>query len=276
MERLKIAYVVATPGLQINQHVTAMQSGLESSFRKLHEAGYDGAELMVGNPYQIDNSLIEKLAHDYRLDVPAYCTGELYGQYGLSFMDPDESVRNQALDWTFKIIDYASAFGAKVNIGRLRGRFLSGVKRPQSLDWMYSAFDSIADYAATRGVVIILEPVANPFCNVINSTQDGIETVKRVGKDSFRLMLDVFSMHMEDRSMEGAFKAAGAFLSHVHLCDSNRLAPGLGIFNFKHIITAIKNAGYKGYVSAEIYQTPDDKQAFEQTTKLLMPLIKSI
>jgi sugar phosphate isomerase/epimerase len=141
---------------------------------------------------------------------------------------------------------------------------------------MYAAFERIADYAQPKGVVIILEPVAFPFCNVINSTRDGIETVKRVGKNSFQLMLDVFTMHIEDRSMEEAFAEAGPYLKHIHLCDANRLAPGMGIFNFGHILAAIRKTGYQGYVSAEIYQAPDEKYAFEQTTKVLMPLVKSI
>ena len=275
MRQLKIAYVVATSDLKINERVTALQLGLDSSFRKLKEAGYDGVELMIGDPDKVDNSQIERLAREYNLEVPAYCTGEVYGQYGLSFMDPDESVRKEAIEKTLKIIDYAAAFGALVNVGRLRGRFFPNVPREQSLTWMYSAFDRIADYANPKGVVIILEPVAFPFCNVINSTRDGIEAVKRVGKSSFQLMLDVFSMHIEDRSMADAFLEAKAYLKHIHLCDANRLAPGMGIFNFDNIVTAIKKSGYEGYVSAEIYQAPDEKYALDQTTKVLMPLVIS-
>jgi sugar phosphate isomerase/epimerase len=275
MGQLKIAYVVATPDLKINERVTALQNGLESSFRKLKEDGYDGAELMIGDPDQVDNALIRRLAREYSLEVPAYCTGEVYGQYGLSFMNPDESVRREAIEKTLKIIDYAATFGALVNVGRLRGRFSPEVPREQSLTWMYAAFERIANYAEPKGVVIILEPVAFPFCNVINSTQDGIKAVKLVGKSSFRLMLDVFSMQMEDSSMAEAFFEAKPYLKHIHLCDSNRLAPGMGIFNFDDIVTSIKRTGYEGYVSAEIYQAPDEKYAFDQTTKVLMPLVKS-
>lgn len=275
MRQLKIAYVVATSDLKINERVTALQIGLDSSFRKLKEAGYDGVELMIGDPDKVDNSQIERLAREYNLEVPAYCTGEVYGQYGLSFMDPDESVRNEAIEKTLKIIDFAAEFGALVNVGRLRGRFFSNVPREQSLTWMYSAFERIAEYAEPKGVVIILEPVAFPFCNVINSAQNGIEAVKRVGISSFKLMLDVFTMQMEDRSMAEAFSKTKPYLKHIHLCDSNRLAPGMGIFNFDHIVTAIIKSGYAGYVSAEIYQAPDEEYAFDQTTKVLMPLVKS-
>ena len=88
-------------------------------------------------------------------------------------------------------------------------------------------------------------------------------------------MLDVFTMQMEDSSMAEAFFRGQAILKHIHLCDSNRLAPGMGIFNFDHIVSAIIKSGYEGYVSAEIYQVPDEKYAFDQTTKVLMPLVKS-
>ena len=276
MGQLKIAYMVATPDLKISERVTALQTELDEAFRRLKDGGYDGVEFMIGNPANVDNSLIQQLAREYRMEVPAYCTGEVFGQGGVSFMDPDESVRSEALDQTLRIIDYAAAFGAMVNIGRLRGRFYPEVPREQSLDWMYAAFERIADYAEPKGVVIILEPVAFPFCNVINSTRDGIEAVKHVDKNSFKLMLDVFTMHIEDPSMDEAFAEAAPYLKHIHLCDANRQAPGTGIFNFKQIVATIKEIGYEGYVSAEIYQTPDQDHAFEQTTKVLMPLVKSL
>jgi sugar phosphate isomerase/epimerase len=272
--RLKIAYFVAAPDLKGNERITALQGSLEENFRILSEYGYDGAEIMAGSPELLDIDLLRRCAREYSLEIPVFCTGELFGKYGLSFMAPDESARTRALTVACAVIDQAAVFGATVNVGRLRGRFYADVPRDRSLSWMYAAFERIADHAASLGVGIILEPIAYPFCNVINTTREGIETVRKVGRNSFRLMLDVFTMNMEDPSIEESFVEALPYLDHIHLCDANRLAPGMGKFDFPAMLNSIRAAGYQGYVSVECYQVPDQAQAIARSTEVLMPLIK--
>jgi len=77
---MKIAYVVATPELKPGERVTALQGDLRESFRKLKERGYDGAELMVGDPQRVDRPLLRRLSQEFHLEIPVLCTGEIYGQ----------------------------------------------------------------------------------------------------------------------------------------------------------------------------------------------------
>jgi len=96
-----------------------------------------------------------------------------------------------------------------------------------------------------------------------------------IGKALFkpRLMADIFSMNLEDISMEKSFNDAKPYLTHVHVCDSNRLAPGRGNLDFGKIIDMIKAAGYTGYISAEISQHPDLDIVIEETINVLRPLL---
>jgi sugar phosphate isomerase/epimerase len=216
---------------------------------------------------------VEQLSGEYDIEIPVLCTGEVYGQGGLSFMDPDQSIRAEAILRMKKIIDFAAPFGAQVNVGRLRGQFTMEIPKETSLAWMYAAFEEVTDYAAERGVTIILEPVPYIFCNNINSTQDGIAVVKRMGRENFRLMADIFSMNLEDISMERSFKDAKPYLTHIHVCDSNRLAPGRGNLDFGKILSMIKASGYTGYISAEINQHPDQDIVIEEAVNVLRPLL---
>ena len=270
---LKLAYVIATPEFPVGEGVTAYQGDLKTAFRKLKDLGYDGAELMTVNPDKVDQEKVRQLADKYSIEIPVFCTGEVYGQEKLGYMDPDPAVRKEAILRTKKIIDFASMFGALVNIGRLRGRFCAEVTQETSLAWMYDAFNEVSDYAAEKGVKMILEPVAFPVCNNINSTVDGIEVVKKVNKDSFRLMVDTFHMHIEDPSMEQAFKDAAPYMDHIHFTDSNRLAPGRGVLDFKKIVDMIKAVDYSGYISVEIFQHPGQDIVIEESIKLLKPML---
>jgi sugar phosphate isomerase/epimerase len=57
------------------------------------------------------------------------------------------------------------------------------------------------------------------------------------------------------------------------VCDSNRLAPGKGNFDFGKILDMIKGIGYDGYISAEIFQHPDQDIVMEETIDVLRPLL---
>lgn len=272
---LKIAYMFSTPDLLINESVTALQGDMEKCFCMLRDRGYDGVEIMAGDPDRWDLASLHRHAREAGLEVPVICTGEMFGQYGISFMDPDESARNTALAKACTIVDRASELGAAVNVGRLRGSLIPAIPRETALSWMYQAFVLLAKRAEKLGTRILLEPVAYPFCNVINTTLQGIEAIQKVGSQAFRLMLDVFSMNMEDPSIEEAFAKAFPYLEHVHLCDANRLAPGMGKFDFTYLLGCLRESGYRGYVSVECFQVPDQETALEQSTKVLMPLVKS-
>ena len=103
--KIKLAYFVATPELRIDGKVTAYQGDMEEAFSKLSELGYDGAELMILDPDFVDRDRVGKLSVEYDIEIPVLCTGEVYGQGGLSFMDPDQSIRAEAILRMKKIID---------------------------------------------------------------------------------------------------------------------------------------------------------------------------
>ncbi|MGD8523515.1 MAG: hypothetical protein PVF56_20370 [Desulfobacterales bacterium] len=104
-DKIKLGYFVATPELRIDEKVTAYQGDMEAAFHTLSELGYDGAELMILDLDFVDRDRVEQLSREYDIEIPVLCTGEVYGQGGLSFMNPDQSTRTQAILRMKKIID---------------------------------------------------------------------------------------------------------------------------------------------------------------------------
>jgi len=96
-----------------------------------------------------------------------------------------------------------------------------------------------------------------------------------MGNEHFKLMVDLFHMNLEDKSIEESFIEAKPYLTHIHICDSNRLALGRGNLDFKKIIDIIKGIGYRGYISAEIIQFPRQEIALEETVKVLRPFLSA-
>ena len=54
---------------------------------------------------------------------------------------------------------------------------------------------------------------------------------------------------------------AGNRITHVHVSDSNREAPGHGHIDFRAFMKTLKEIGYDGFYSAEILPEPDGKTA---------------
>ena len=80
-------------------------------------------------------------------------------------------------------------------------------------------------------------------------------------------------MNIEEASIEAAIRRAGPRIAHVHVADSNRRHPGAGHTDFRSIVGALREAGYDGFLSAEILPEPDPETAARSTVGFLRKII---
>jgi sugar phosphate isomerase/epimerase len=274
--KVRLCYQVATPDVAIAPSVTAFQGELEQSFAALKKIGYDGVEFMTLDPKRLDWPRIKKLAADYGLKVVLVCTGEVFGQLQLSFMNPEARVRQEARQRVKEIIDFAGFLGAKVNIGRVRGQYREGEPREKSYGWAVEAFQDISDYAAPQGVAIALETVTLMQTNFINTLQEAVQAIKDTNRDNFRLMMDVFHLNLEEKNLLEAIKTYQPYNIHVHLADNNRRYPGQCGLDFRRIIRTFHDTGYDDAFCTEIFQLPDQETAAKGAYQCLAPLFEEI
>ena len=102
---MKLCYQAATPDVAIADSVTAYQGSLAKTFGDLGALGYDGVELMTLNPGKLDWREVKETAEENNLSVVLVCTGEIFGQLGLSYTHPHRSLRREAVERTKEIID---------------------------------------------------------------------------------------------------------------------------------------------------------------------------
>ena len=80
-----------------------------------------------------------------------------------------------------------------------------------------------------------------------------------------RLLADLFHMNIEEADLAAAMREGGRHIGHVHFADSNRRAAGLGHTDFAPVVAALREIGYAGYLSAEVFAWPDPTAAAQQT-----------
>ncbi len=258
---MRIAAMVGAPDL--GEPTLAVYSGdLPTAIRKLAALGYDGVEFMTRDPSRLDIAAIRRSLERNRLQLVGLCTGHVFQEDKLGLVSPDPGVCQRAMQRLKTFVDVAADFGpgTLVNIGRARGTG-DPAGLPRTLERAEAAFRELAEYAGPRGVRLVLEPVCGMLANYINTSQDGIAMVRRVNHPSFGLMLDVFHMNIDDVSIEGSFREAGALCWFVHLADNNRRWPGSAHIDFGSIVAVLNEIGYQGYVSFEIQPWPDPDTA---------------
>jgi sugar phosphate isomerase/epimerase len=221
----------------------AFKENLKDSIKKVADLGFDGAELAVRNPKDLKVEDVIEIIKENNLEVPAIGTGQAYGEEGLSFSDPDEAIRKMAVERINNQIIFASHFNAQVIIGLIRGIIYN--------------------------IGLTLEPVNRYEGNFINTLNEGIEFIKRVGAPNLGLLADTFHMNIEEVSIYDSIIQAKNYITHVHFADSNRWAPGCGHLDFRKVVETLKKINYQGYVSAEILPLPDSDSCARLTAETL-------
>ena len=185
---MKLCYQVATPEVAIAPSVTSYQGDIETSFRELSEMGYEAVELMSRNPKEIDQEFIKELSAKYNLDIAMVCTGEAFGQDHLKLVDREVDRRKLAYDRTKEFIDLASYLGAGINIGRLRGHYYDDIPKEETYQLAVNVMRELAEYAESKNVTIVVEPVTMLQTNFLNSTQEALEFVKEVNHFAYSMI----------------------------------------------------------------------------------------
>ncbi|MEG1943476.1 MAG: sugar phosphate isomerase/epimerase family protein [Angelakisella sp.] len=273
---MKLCYQVATPDVAVAPSVTAYQGSLEKSFGDLAALGYDGVELMTLDPTHLNWDEVKRCAEKHGLSVVLVCTGEIFGQLGLSFTNPDKKIRAEAISRVHEIIDFASFLGADINIGRVRGQYCDAVSRETTYGWAVEAFREISRYAAPKNVRIALESVTLMQTNFINTVAEAAQMVDAVGCDNFKLMMDVFHLNIEEKDLFEAIAKYSKYNMHVHLADNNRRYPGHCGLDFEKIIEAFRAEKYNGAFCTEIFQIPNQESAAAGAIEHLAPIFHKV
>ena len=187
----------------------------------------------------------------------------------LTLLAADENVMRQAAVRFQELITMAAEVGAPlVTVGGFRGR-LAWAGGTEARSILIRALRDAAEFATKRGVRLVLEPLNRYETDVLQNVEQVLAFVNDVGCDNVGLLLDTFHANIEEPSLTECLRQGvqAGRLWHVHVGDSNRLAPGQGHLDFEKIIATLREVGYQGYVSAELLPQPDADTAAALTAR---------
>jgi len=235
---------------------------IEEVFAYAGQTGYHAVEIA---PFTLANSVTEIPASErQRIRQAAAQNGiEIAGIHwllvqpeGLYINHPDQDIRRRTADYFCALVDFCADLGGKVMVtGSPKQRnLLPGVSREQGWAWAVETFRPAVDRAEKRKITICLEPLAPAETNFINTAAEAIEFIEQVPSPNFKIILDVKAMWAETKPIPQIIRESWPRFAHFHANDKNLKGPGFGDVDFGPIAAALKETGYDGFVSVEVFK----------------------
>ena len=241
--------------------------GLADGCQKAAALGFDAVEVFAPSAEAIDARELKHLLHAHRLTLAGMGTGAGWVVRKLRFTDPDAEVRRKARDFAAALVDLAGSFNAPAILGSMQGKWEGSVSREQALAWLAEALEQLGPRAHALGVPLLFEPLNRYETNLLNTVSDTLGFIGALRTKNVKILCDLYHMNIEEQSIPGALKLAGAALGHIHFADSNRHAMGLGHTEMAPIAEALRDIHFNGCISAEVLPLPDADTAASQTIR---------
>ncbi len=224
-------------------------------FKLMSELGFDGVEINIPNPFDVDIRNLAKALSDYGLELSAISTGLSYLVYDLSLTHPNEEKRRKSLEFFMKYSEMSAELSnrGRVIIGLARGK-CGNRPRDEVSRIFKESLRLLLEKTEDYGTIYLLEPINRYEIDFINTVDEALEYVREFNR--VQLLLDTFHMTLEDESPYKAIEKAGKFIGYVHVAENNRLAPGMGMLDWERIICKLLISGYHGYLSIEAIPRP--------------------
>lgn len=235
---------------------------LEEAFRFAAQTGYEALEIapftlgkMVDQIGPAERANLRKLAAEAGIAISGI-HWVLVGTEGLYLTHPDAATRARTARYFQDLIRFCADIGGKyIVVGSPKQRnLMDGVTKEQGCTWAAEVFRPAIKEAQDKGVVICLEPLAPTETNFINTASEAIQFTQQFNSPNFKIILDVKAMSSESEPIPQIIKKSWPHFAYFHANDSNLKGPGFGEVDFVPILSALKEVGYNGYVSVEVFK----------------------
>lgn len=220
----------------------------------IQAAGFDAWEWTVSSALMPDKSDAEWApVREKILAAPiplVSCNGFIPGRFSLS--NPLVS-HDEPLAYAEKACRRADAIGLKYIVFGSGGarRIPDNVPYSVGRARFVSFCKALASRIADCKVTICLEPLNRREVNLLNTVAEGIGLVDEIDSPRIQLLADLYHMSCENEKPD-SLRRAGPRLRHCHIAErAKRTWPGIAGDDFTPYFDALRDIGYRGFVSIE-------------------------
>lgn len=234
---------------------------LEQVFETAAQTGYDGVEIA---PFTLAEKVtdldagrrrdIREQAARFGLDI----TGIHWlfiSPKGLYLNHPDDAVRLPTQEYLKHLVRFCGDIGGKYMIvGSPKQRnIVPGQTFEATWDRTKTVFENCLPVAEQHDITICIEPLDKAQTDFINTPAEAARMVQEIDHPHFRMIVDVRSTLCQGEDIVASIRAVHKEMAYFHLNDANGGGPGFGNVDFVPILCTLRDVGYQGYASVEVF-----------------------
>jgi sugar phosphate isomerase/epimerase len=255
--------------------------------------GYEGLELLADVPHAWPAGLLEgpkRAIHETMRrqelkfsNINAFMMNAIADHrqpyWYPSFIEPDPAYRRVRIDHTRRALSLCAELGAPHITTEPGGPLAPGQSRDEAIELFVEVLKPLAEHAHKLGVMLLIEPEPGLLCE---TTGQYLEVAERVNAPSIGLNFDVGHAFCMSEDLPTAIAKLACHIRHYHFEDiaatrvHHHLVPGRGAIDFAAVLKAIRQTGYCGWLTVELYPFVDDPDAAAGAARsVLLPLIEA-
>ena len=230
--------------------------------RSIRSAGYNGIEIahftLADDPSSI--------SADERREYSRIISGEgltfvglhwlMVAPKGLHVTTPDASLRARSWEHIRNLIDLCADLGpgGVMVFGSPNQRATTGgISRQDATRNYVEGLTTVVPHAEHRGVTILIEALPSSQCDVIQSLEEAAGIVRDINSPAVKTMFDTHNAVEETTPHAELVDRYFDVIRHVHVNEMDGRHCGRGDYDFKPVLTVLKQRAYSGWVSLEAF-----------------------
>ncbi|HEV3236278.1 MAG TPA: sugar phosphate isomerase/epimerase family protein [Gemmataceae bacterium] len=250
--------------------------------RRLAAIGYAGVEIMADVPHAWPACLLEEQKQAIRQNlsenrmqisnINAFMMNAISDArqryWHPSWIEPDRNYRQIRIDHTKRALTLARELGAKCITTEPGGPIEPGGSWKAGLKLFVEELKPVLDHAEKEGVLLLVEPEPGLLIETADQFE---ELMQHLDSPAVGLNFDIGHAYCVGDEPAPTLKRLAKYIRHFHLEDiaatrvHHHLVPGEGAIDFAATLQAIRDIGYTGWITIELYPYVDDPDPAART-----------
>ena len=252
--------------------------------RRLAAIGYTGLELMADVPHAWPAYLLEGQKEVIRDAMKehglAFSNVNAFMMHAVddhrqkywhpSWIEPDVNYRRVRIEHTKRALSLAAELGAPCVTTEPGGPVPEGMTWSSAMALFIEMLKPVVEHAEKVGVPLLVEPEPDLL---IETADQYLEFARHFDSPFVGLNFDIGHFYCVNHDPAATVRKLAPLIRHVHLEDiaatrkHHHLVPGEGVIDFHATLTALKEVGYDGWVTIELYTYHEEPDGAARTAR---------
>jgi sugar phosphate isomerase/epimerase len=178
-----------------------------------------------------------------------------------SWIEPDRHYRQIRIDHTRRSLTLARELGSPCITTEPGGPVEPGASWSAALQLFVEMLKPVIEHAEKENVLLLIEPEPGLL---VETADQFLELMQHLDSPAVGLNFDIGHFYCVGDEPAPTVRRLASFIRHVHLEDiaatrvHAHLVPGEGAIDFRSTLQALRDVGYGGWVTIELYPYIDN------------------